>query len=69
MAHMAMGDWQTAAAALSQGLHLDPSNAQMVRHWLATLGQAACLADYHARRSMFLQDCGLQCSILHADMC
>ncbi len=36
-AHMAMGDWDTAAAALSQGLHLDPSNDQMVRHWLATL--------------------------------
>ncbi|DBA90775.1 TPA: hypothetical protein ACH3X1_003982 [Trebouxia sp. C0004] len=29
MAHMAMGDWDAAAAALSQGLHLDPSNDQM----------------------------------------
>ena len=37
MAHMAMGDWDTAAAVLSQGLHLDTNNDQMVRHCLATL--------------------------------
>lgn len=30
MTHMALGDWQSAAAALGQGLHLDPSNKATV---------------------------------------
>ena len=50
---MAMGDWATAAAALSQGLHLDPRNDQMVRHWLAIIWKAACLDDDLAQRYKF----------------
>ena len=30
MVHMAMGDWHSAAAALGQGLHLDPTNRAIV---------------------------------------
>ncbi|KAL0046712.1 hypothetical protein WJX82_008116 [Trebouxia sp. C0006] len=61
MAHMAMGDWDTAAAVLSQGLHLDTNNDQMEaklvesRRLLAEERQASLATSALLKRDLVLK--------------